>query len=122
MNVADARRFSLVVCVQSVSLLLPRGVCVWNAQQSLVTGRAGTQIIQTHHSSSKSVCCSGQQQEERFVCVSCEQRKCVLQKTHFKKEKRTTLNGGYLGSDLDEERSELRKVFRVAEFSESSNL
>ena len=34
----------------------------------------------------------------------------------------TTLNDGYLGSRNDEERSEMRYVMRIAEFSESSNL
>jgi hypothetical protein len=35
---------------------------------------------------------------------------------------RTILNNGYLGSDNDEERSEMRYVMRIAELSESSNL
>ena len=35
---------------------------------------------------------------------------------------RTTVNNGYLGSRNDEERSEMRYVMRIAEFSESSNL
>jgi hypothetical protein len=35
---------------------------------------------------------------------------------------RTTLSNGYLGSRNDEERSEMRYVMRIAEFSESSNL
>jgi len=34
----------------------------------------------------------------------------------------TTLCPGYLGSRTDEERSEMRYVMRIAEFSESSNL
>jgi hypothetical protein len=34
----------------------------------------------------------------------------------------TTLSNGYLGSRNDEERSEMRYVMRIAEFSESSNL
>jgi hypothetical protein len=34
----------------------------------------------------------------------------------------TTLSNGYLGSHNDEERSEMRYVMRIAEFSESSNL
>lgn len=34
----------------------------------------------------------------------------------------TTFNGGSLGSCIDEERSKLRYVVRIAEFSESSNL
>lgn len=33
----------------------------------------------------------------------------------------TTLSNGYLGSRIDEERSELRYVLRIAELSESSN-
>ena len=36
--------------------------------------------------------------------------------------KHTTLADGYLGSHNDEERSEMRYVVRIAEFSESSNL
>jgi hypothetical protein len=35
---------------------------------------------------------------------------------------KTTVNDGYLGSRNDEERSEMRYVMRIAEFSESSNL
>ena len=35
---------------------------------------------------------------------------------------RTTVSNGYLGSRNDEERSEMRYVMRIAEFSESSNL
>ena len=38
------------------------------------------------------------------------------------KNQNTTLNSGYLGSRNDEERSEMRYVMRIAEFSESSNL
>ena len=37
-------------------------------------------------------------------------------------ETRTILIGGCLGSPNDEERSEMRYVMRIAEFSESSNL
>jgi len=33
-----------------------------------------------------------------------------------------TVSNGYLGSRNDEERSEMRYVMRIAEFSESSNL
>ena len=33
----------------------------------------------------------------------------------------TTYSDGYLGSRNDEERSEMRYVMRIAEFSESSN-
>ena len=36
--------------------------------------------------------------------------------------KYTTLVDGYLGMNNDEERSEMRYVVRIAEFSESSNL
>lgn len=39
-----------------------------------------------------------------------------------KNKPRTTVNNGYLGSRNDEERSEMRYVMRIAEFSESSNL
>ena len=39
-----------------------------------------------------------------------------------KKNKKTTFNGGSLGSRIDEERSELRYVVWIAEFRESSNL
>jgi len=38
-----------------------------------------------------------------------------------KNKPRTTVNNGYLGSRNDEERSEMRYVMRIAEFSESSN-
>ncbi len=38
------------------------------------------------------------------------------------RKNRTTVNNGYLGSRNDEERSEMRYVMRIAEFSESSNL
>ena len=37
-------------------------------------------------------------------------------------ERNTTFSDGYLGSRNDEERSEMRYVMRIAEFSESSNL
>ena len=46
--------------------------------------------------------------------------KVVLRKVGT--QKRTTVNNGYLGSRNDEERSEMRYVMRIAEFSESSNL
>ena len=39
-----------------------------------------------------------------------------------KANNRTTVNNGYLGLRNDEERSEMRYVMRIAEFSESSNL
>lgn len=38
------------------------------------------------------------------------------------KKNTTTFNGGSLGSCIDEERSKLRYVMRIAEFRESSNL
>ena len=41
--------------------------------------------------------------------------------TFYVKQK-TTLSNGYLGSHNDEERSEMRYVVRIAEFSESSSL
>ncbi len=43
-------------------------------------------------------------------------------KSNFILNAKTTLNNGYLGSRNDEERSEMRYVMRIAEFSESSNL
>ena len=39
-----------------------------------------------------------------------------------KQETYMTLSNGCLGSGNDEERSEMRYVMRIAEFSESSNL
>ena len=42
--------------------------------------------------------------------------------TGIDNKSKTTLNNGYLGSRDDEERSEMRYVMRIAEFSESSNL
>ena len=48
-----------------------------------------------------------------------------LQRDHtfnYLNVKFTTLSNGYLGSRNDEERSEMRYVMRIAEFSESSNL
>jgi hypothetical protein len=48
----------------------------------------------------------------------------VLHNSHvyYLNVKFTTLSNGYLGSRNDEERSEMRYVMRIAEFSESSNL
>ena len=48
----------------------------------------------------------------------------VLRNSHvyYLNVKFTTLSNGYLGSRNDEERSEMRYVMRIAEFSESSNL
>jgi hypothetical protein len=42
--------------------------------------------------------------------------------THRNAMSNTTVSNGYLGSRNDEERSEMRYVMRIAEFSESSNL
>ena len=42
--------------------------------------------------------------------------------SHRDPKQYTTLSNGYLGSHNDEERSEMRYVMRIAEFSESSNL
>ena len=47
--------------------------------------------------------------------------KKLLDQHHLSKLS-TTLSNGYLGSRNDEERSEMRYVMRIAEFSESSNL
>ena len=51
-----------------------------------------------------------------FLLLAYANQKCLL------RNKRTTLSNGYLGSRNDEERSEMRYVMRIAEFSESSNL
>ena len=51
------------------------------------------------------------------VCVSLK----PAREKFFTKLK-TTLSNGYLGFRTDEERSEMRYVMRIAEFSESSNL
>ena len=47
---------------------------------------------------------------------------CLLYSFYKKVNISTTFNGGSLGSCIDEERSELRYVMWIAEFSESSNL
>ena len=50
---------------------------------------------------------------------------CLVHAIHtftYLNVKFTTLSNGYLGSRNDEERSEMRYVMRIAEFSESSNL
>lgn len=50
---------------------------------------------------------------------------CAMHAVHtfiYLNVKFTTLSNGYLGSRNDEERSEMRYVMRIAEFSESSNL
>jgi hypothetical protein len=46
----------------------------------------------------------------------------VKKKSGCLKKLNTTFNNGSLGSRIDEERSELRYVMWIAEFSESSNL
>ena len=46
----------------------------------------------------------------------------LVSHVHYLNVKITTLSNGYLGSRNDEERSEMRYVMRIAEFSESSNL
>jgi trehalose/maltose hydrolase-like predicted phosphorylase len=51
----------------------------------------------------------------------CEWKR-VNETRYHSKTKSTTLSNGYLGSRNDEERSEMRYVMRIAEFSESSNL
>ena len=43
-------------------------------------------------------------------------------RTSDKQKTNMTLSNGCLGSGNDEERSEMRYVMRIAEFSESSNL
>ena len=45
-----------------------------------------------------------------------------LRRSLLELNQHTTLVDGYLGSRNDEERSEMRYVVRIAEFSESSNL
>ena len=48
---------------------------------------------------------------------------CIFESFDFVlKNLKYNLNNGYLGSRNDEERSEMRYVMRIAEFSESSNL
>lgn len=56
-----------------------------------------------------------------MLSFTCAARQCDC--TRFLIERKcTTLSNGYLGSRNDEERSEMRYVMRIAEFSESSNL
>jgi hypothetical protein len=45
-----------------------------------------------------------------------------LEVTFKKRNSNTTFSDGCLGSHIDEERSEMRYVMRIAESSESSNL
>ena len=40
----------------------------------------------------------------------------------FKNKSKKIFNDGYLGSHIDEERSEMRYAMRIAEFRESSDL
>jgi len=47
---------------------------------------------------------------------------CAREIDASKKNRDTTVSNGYLGSRNDEERSKMRYVMRIAEFSESSNL
>ena len=51
-----------------------------------------------------------------------EEKRKEKEERKKKQTKLTTFNGGSLGSCIDEERSELRYVMWIAEFSESSNL
>jgi hypothetical protein len=55
----------------------------------------------------------------RFLCCELDS---TMAKVKLHITKYTTLSNGYLGSHNDEERSEMRYVMRIAEFSESSNL
>ena len=59
-----------------------------------------------------------------LACPSANVRgvRFVLGPAHSCAYTHTTSNNGYLGSRNDEERSEMRYVMRIAEFSESSNL
>ena len=49
-------------------------------------------------------------------------RRVCIHSTRFMIINHTTLVDGYLGMSNDEERSEMRYVVRIAEFSESSKL
>ena len=49
-------------------------------------------------------------------------RRVCIHSTRFMNINHTTLVDGYLGMSNDEERSEMRYVVRIAEFSESSKL
>ena len=47
----------------------------------------------------------------------------ISKKTYIQKTKNLKIfNGGYLGSHIDEERSQMRYAMRIAEFRESSDL
>ena len=56
---------------------------------------------------------------ECFAWIVCDLLRCARR---VDQPKYTTLVDGYLGMSNDEERSEMRYVVRIAEFSESSNL
>ena len=61
--------------------------------------------------------------QTRFVlCRLCEDVWVSNSWLYAKSKRSKTLNSGYLGSRNDEERSEMRYVMRIAEFSESSKL
>jgi hypothetical protein len=59
---------------------------------------------------------ASQSRRTSLCCTACESH------VYYLNVKITTLSNGYLGSRNDEERSEMRYVMRIAEFSESSNL
>ncbi len=46
----------------------------------------------------------------------------MVNKSKKIKENKKIFNGGYLGSHIDEERSEMRYAMRIAEIRESSDL
>ena len=54
--------------------------------------------------------------------VFCRELGKLAEWIYYIDKQNTTLSNGYLGSHNDEERSEMRYVMRIAEFSESSNL
>jgi hypothetical protein len=56
-----------------------------------------------------------------WTLLSNELLNCAWLKSNIP-NKHTTPSNGYRGSHNDEERSEMRYVMRIAEFSESSNL
>ena len=59
--------------------------------------------------------CFGKKEYLSYDCV------LFIQNESQKLNKKTTFNGGSLGSCIDEERSQLRYVMWIAEISESSN-
>ena len=56
------------------------------------------------------------------ACALSRSVRVVLARVPVRPQNHTTLVDGYLGMSNDEERSEMRYVVRIAEFSESSNL